>query len=47
MEDLYVDDLSTGREKMTDVQDTAIQIFKEAGFVLHKCQSNFSELAKK
>ena len=47
MEDLYVDDLSTGREKMTDVQNTAIQIFKEAGFVLHKCQSNFSELAKK
>ena len=37
MENLYVDDLITGGDKITDVQtlkDTAIQIFKEAGFVL-------------
>ena len=43
MEDLYVDDLITGGEKITNVQtlkDTAIQIFKEAGFVLHKWHSN-------
>ena len=36
MEDLYVDNLITGGDKITDVQtlkDTAIQIFKEAGFV--------------
>ena len=47
MEDLYVDDLITGGEKITNVQtlkDTAIQIFKEAGFVLHKWHSNFPEL---
>ena len=43
MEDLYVDDLITGGEKITNVQtlkDTAIQIFKEAGFVSHKWHSN-------
>ena len=42
MQDLYVDDLITGGDKITDVQtlkDTAIQIFKEAGFVLHKWHS--------
>ena len=39
MEDLYVDDLITGGDKITDVQTlkgTAIQIFKNAGFALHK-----------
>ena len=47
MEHLYVDDLITGRHKVTDVQtlkDTATQIFKEAGFVLHKWHSHFPEL---
>ena len=37
----------TGGDKVTDVQflkDTAIQVFKEAGFVLHKWHSNFPEL---
>ena len=36
MEDLHVDDLIT--------EDTSIQKFKEAGFVLHKWHSNFPEL---
>ena len=47
MEDLSVDDLITGGDKTTEVQTlkhTAIQIFKEAGFVLHKWHSNFPEL---
>ena len=37
----------TGGDKITDAQflkDTAIQVFKEAGFVLHKWHSNFPEL---
>ena len=47
MEDLYVNDLITRGDKIIDVQtlsDTAIQIFKEAGFTLHKRHSNFPEL---
>ena len=36
MEDLHVDDLI--------IEDTSIQKFKEAGFVLHKWHSNFPEL---
>ena len=47
IENLYVDDLITGRDKITDVQilkDTLIKIFKGAGFVLHKWHSNFPEL---
>ena len=43
MEDIYVDDLITGGDKIMDVQtlkDIAVQIFKEAGFVLHKWHSN-------
>ena len=38
-EDLHVDDLIAGEDKIIDVQiliDTTIQIFKEAGFVLLK-----------
>ena len=49
MEDIYVDDLITGGDKITDVQtlkDIAVQIFKEAGFVLHKWHSNFLELGE-
>ena len=47
MEDLYVDDLVPGGDKIKDVQtlkDTAIQTFKEPGFVLHKWLSDFPEL---
>ena len=47
MQDLYVDDLITGGDKIIDVQTlkgTAIQTFKEAGSVLHKWHSNFLEL---
>ena len=47
MEDLYVDDLIAGGDKITDAQtlkDTATQIFKKAGFVLHKWHSNFPKL---
>ena len=47
MEDLYVDDLVPGGDKIKDVQtlkDTAIQTFKEPGFVLHKWHSDFPEL---
>ena len=47
MEDLYLNDLITGGDKIIAVQtlsDTAIQIFKEAGFALHKWHSNFPEL---
>ena len=43
MEDLHVDYLITGGDKITDVKvlkDTAIQIFKEAGFVLYKRHLN-------
>ena len=47
MEDLCVDNLITEGDKITDIQtlkDTAIQIFKEPGFVLHKWHSQFLEL---
>ena len=47
MEDLYVNDLITGGEKIIDVQtlsDTATQIFKEAEFTLYKRHSSFPEL---
>ena len=39
MEDMYVNDLISGGNSVTDVKflrDTAIQIFREAGFVLHE-----------
>ena len=47
IEDLYVDDIITGGDKITDVQilkDTTTKIFKEAGFVLYKWHLNFFEL---
>ena len=47
IEYLYLDDLITEGDKITDVQtlkDTAIQTFKEAVFVLRKWHSNFPEL---
>ena len=47
MEDLYVNDLIIGGNKVTDVKilkDTAIKIFKDAGSVLHKWHSNCPEL---
>ena len=47
MEDLYVDDLIAGGDKITDAQtlkDTATHIFKKAGSVLHKWHSNFPKL---
>lgn len=50
MEDLFVDDLITGCDKLTDVQtlkNTAIQIFRKSGFFLHKWHSNFHGLEKK
>ena len=40
---MEVDYLITGGDRITDVKvrkDTAIQIFKEAGFVLHKRHLN-------
>ena len=49
IEYLYLDDLITEGDKITDVQtlkDTAIQTFKEAVFVLHKWHSNFPGLEK-
>ena len=50
MEDLYVDVLITGCDKITDIQtlkNTAIQILKKSGFFLHKWHSNFHDLEKK
>ena len=47
MEDMYVDDLISGGNNVTDVKflrDTAVQIFREAGFVLHKWHSNYTDL---
>ena len=47
MEDLYVDDLITGGDKVADEQilkDTAIQNFKVTYFSLHKRYLNFPEL---
>ena len=47
MEDMYVDDLISVGNNVTDVKflrDTAVQIFREAGFVLHKWHSNYTEL---
>ena len=47
MEDLYVDDLITGGDKVADEQilkDTAIQNFKVTYFFLHKRYLNFPEL---
>ena len=43
MSDIYVDDLTTGGDKITDVQilqDIAIQIFKEAGFASELEENN-------
>ena len=43
MRDIYVDDLITGGDKITDVkilQDTAIQILKETGFVSELEENN-------
>ena len=47
MEDLYVDDLITGGDKVADEQilkDTAIQNFKVTYFFLHKRYLNFPEI---
>ena len=47
MEDLYVDDLITGGDKVADEQilkDTAIQNFKVTYFFLHKRYLNLPEL---
>ena len=47
MDDFYVDDLISGGDNVTEVKslkDTATQIFREAGFVLHKWHSNHPEL---
>ena len=47
MDDFYVDDLISGRDNVTEVKslkDTTTQIFREAGFVLHKWHSNHPEL---
>ena len=47
MDDFYVDDLISGGDDVTEVKslkDTTTQIFREAGYVLHKWQSNHPEL---
>ena len=44
MEDIYVDDLITAGDKITDVQtlkDTAVQTFKEAGVCLTQVALKF------
>lgn len=47
---LYVDDVITGgnsREEVLELKNTAVQIFGEAKFDLHKWHSNVSELEER
>ena len=49
-DDLYVDDLNFGGnnfEQVSSLKDIAIEIFNQAGFKLHKCDSNVSTLEEK
>ena len=48
--DMYVDDLITGAnnlEEVKEIKQNSVQLFKKAGFNLHKWNSNVPELESK